>query len=161
MKEPMAFFLTWRTYGTWLHGDSRGSVDRDHNTYNTPVLGPDEQRASKEKVRLRNTEILLNPDQRAIVTEVIRQHCLWREWPLLALAVRSNHVHVVVDHAGIGPERIIGQFKTWATRRLRDNNQMDREAKIWAHHGSTRYLWDERQLRDAVTYVQDGQDIRK
>jgi len=35
---PIAFFITFRTYGTWLHGDERGSVDRCHNHYGTPRL---------------------------------------------------------------------------------------------------------------------------
>ena len=26
MPEPLAFFLTWPTYGTWLPGDERGWV---------------------------------------------------------------------------------------------------------------------------------------
>ena len=25
---PLAFLLTWTTFGTWLHGDERGSMDR-------------------------------------------------------------------------------------------------------------------------------------
>jgi hypothetical protein len=28
---PLAYLITFRCYGTWLHGDSRGSVDRFHN----------------------------------------------------------------------------------------------------------------------------------
>ena len=27
MDDPIAFFLTWVTYGTWLPGDARGWVD--------------------------------------------------------------------------------------------------------------------------------------
>ena len=25
---PLAYFISFRTFGTWLHGDRRGSVDR-------------------------------------------------------------------------------------------------------------------------------------
>ena len=28
---PLAHLSTFRSYGTWLHGDKRGSVDRSHN----------------------------------------------------------------------------------------------------------------------------------
>jgi len=35
---PLAYFLSFRSYGTWLHGDKRGSVDRFHNKYGTPRL---------------------------------------------------------------------------------------------------------------------------
>ena len=27
---PIAFFLTWSTYGTWLPGDARGWVEYQH-----------------------------------------------------------------------------------------------------------------------------------
>jgi len=28
---PLAFLITFRTYGSWLHGDMRGSIDRYNN----------------------------------------------------------------------------------------------------------------------------------
>ena len=28
--EPLGFFLTWVTYGTWLPGDTRGWVEYQH-----------------------------------------------------------------------------------------------------------------------------------
>ena len=36
---PLALLITFRCYGTWLHGDLRGSVDRDHNVYGTQRIG--------------------------------------------------------------------------------------------------------------------------
>ena len=30
---PLAYFISFRTYGTWLHGDERFSVDRKQNKY--------------------------------------------------------------------------------------------------------------------------------
>jgi hypothetical protein len=41
---PLAYFITFHTYGTWIHGDDRGSVDRHHNLYGTPMLPPDPSR---------------------------------------------------------------------------------------------------------------------
>lgn len=29
--EPLGYFLTFATYGSWLHGDVRDSKDRHHN----------------------------------------------------------------------------------------------------------------------------------
>ncbi|MDX6500593.1 MAG: hypothetical protein QOG23_3853 [Blastocatellia bacterium] len=34
---PFGYLITFRSYGTWLHGQS-GSVDRFHNAYGTPTL---------------------------------------------------------------------------------------------------------------------------
>jgi hypothetical protein len=30
MSDPLAYFLTWVTYGTWLPGDDRGWVEYRH-----------------------------------------------------------------------------------------------------------------------------------
>src|SRR5437762_2022331 len=35
---PLGYLITFRSYGTWLHGDARGSVDRFHNAFGTPRL---------------------------------------------------------------------------------------------------------------------------
>jgi hypothetical protein len=29
--QPLAYFITFTTYGTWLHGNGAGSVDPAHN----------------------------------------------------------------------------------------------------------------------------------
>jgi hypothetical protein len=46
----LAYFITFTTYGTWLHGMDKelGSVDVRHNAYATPFLGPDARRMSRE-----------------------------------------------------------------------------------------------------------------
>ena len=36
----LAYLITFRCYGTWLHGDKRGSIDRFHNAYKSPYIEP-------------------------------------------------------------------------------------------------------------------------
>lgn len=38
--QPLAYFITWRTYGTWLHGDERGSVQRGSSGPLAPPISP-------------------------------------------------------------------------------------------------------------------------
>jgi hypothetical protein len=35
---PLAYFISFRAYGTWLHGDKRGSIDRFNNRYRAPYI---------------------------------------------------------------------------------------------------------------------------
>jgi hypothetical protein len=43
------YFLTFHTYGTWLHGDERGSIDRKgYNIPGTPVRVPNSTLAKIE-----------------------------------------------------------------------------------------------------------------
>ena len=72
---PLAYFITFRTYGTWLHGDKRGSVDRFHNKYGTPRLPPNKLRENYERTLLKRPPVRLNMKQRKVVEESIREEC--------------------------------------------------------------------------------------
>lgn len=156
MGYPLAYFLSWTCYASWLHGDERGSVDRDHNAFGTPWLPPDPGREKREYERSRGPAVRLDGARRDIVRRTIEDHCRIRSWSIHALNVRTNHVHVVVSCA-VAPERAMDQFKAWCTRRLREAGLADKDARIWTEHGSTRYLWDEVSLAGAVKYVVEGQ----
>jgi len=159
MGEPIAYLLTWPTYGTWLHGDGRGSVDREHNIPGTPLIPADARRALRESARLKHKPVRLDEKSRQIVGEAIADHCRQRGWELSAMAVRTSHVHVVVGVSDRAPERMLGELKAWATRRLRAAGRLAPKDRVWAYHGSTRYLWDTRGLNAAIAYVAEGQDV--
>jgi len=40
-RISLSLLYHFRTYGTWLRGDERGSMDREHNRYGTPRIGRD------------------------------------------------------------------------------------------------------------------------
>ena len=75
MRESVAYLITWRTYGTWLHGDARGSVDREHNTPGTPLLAPDAGRAARSAGRMTQGAVELDRRGREIVAGAVREHC--------------------------------------------------------------------------------------
>ena len=75
---------------------------------------------------------------------------------LIALNVRTNHVHLVVSNSAT-PERMMDSFKAYSTKALRAVNLVRGEAKPWSRHGSTRYLWTEDHIATAVDYVLNGQ----
>lgn len=159
MDEPLAYLLTWRTFGSWLHGDDRGSVDWQHNAVDSPLLPPDVRRVRRAAERMRSAAVVLSEVARAIVADIVRRHCVVRGWELMELAVRTNHVHLVVGYAGLRPEPMLSQFKAYATRALRDAGFVTGRTAVWAEHGSTGYLWNEKQLAAAVAYVREGQDV--
>jgi hypothetical protein len=39
--RPLAYHITFGTYGTRLHGDERGTVDRAMNKPGDPIIGAD------------------------------------------------------------------------------------------------------------------------
>ena len=156
----MNFLITFRTYGTWLHGDERGSVNRDHNQYREALLDPNST-LSKHRERLMNSDaVVLNEEARNVVDRTIQEVATHRGWTILALNVLGNHVHIVVSvPEEIAPEKVMADFKSWSTRRLREASLILPKAKVWAEHGSTRYLHTAEPVYAACHYVIHGQHL--
>jgi hypothetical protein len=91
--------------------------------------------------------------RRRVVLEAICAVCHYRRWTRLAAQVRTTHVHAVVE-AESDPERVLNDFKAYASRKL---NDVEPERKRWARHGSTRWLWNPRQASAAMQYVLEEQ----
>jgi REP element-mobilizing transposase RayT len=154
----LAYFLTWTTYGTRLHGDERGSVDRAHNRRGTAFLPAQPSRERWLAERLAGEPFVLTTEARAIVDLAIRDHVVHRGWDLLALNVRTNHVHVVVNCRGThSAEAAMQQFKSWGTRRLIAAGLATSETHVWTDHGSTPHIYEVEDLMSAIHYVLNSQ----
>ena len=152
-STALAYLITFRCYGTWLHGDERGSVDRKfHNRPGTPKIAPDPELKGRDSRLLKSEPFKLDARGRRVVTDAIKEVCRVREYTLIALNVRSNHAHVVVGNSG-KPERMLNSFKSYATRALRAAGMLDNDAKAWSRHGSTKYLWTDAEIANAMDYV--------
>lgn len=94
----------------------------------------------------------LDARRRDAVLRALQEVCGYRSWGLLAAHVRTNHVHAVV-RADADPERVMTDFKRYASRLLSELGIDPPLRKRWARHGSTRWLKTEDSVRAAVTYV--------
>ena len=148
---PLAYFISFRAYSTWLHGDKRGSIDRFNNVYRAPYIQASDNWKHYNEQRLRAEPLILKARHRKSVEGAIRETCNIRKWLLLAISVRTNHVHTVVSanrKAGL----VLNAFKANATRQLRQNDLWLYEFSPWADKGSKRKLWNEQ----SVCYRYDG-----
>ena len=152
MDDPLGYFLTWVTYGTWLPGDSRGWVE-----YRRGWQLPDPVLELEAAARMVEEAVRLNRKQRDAVELQIAETCLHRNWQLHAVNCRSNHVHSVVSAADTPPKKIRIDLKAWATRCLKQQFDSARQ-NWWAERGSIRFLYDEESLEAATAYVLEGQD---
>jgi len=153
---PLAYFITFGTYGSWLHGEEKGSVDRSHNLPGTPYLEPNSARLEIEEASRQQDAYVLDEARRGHVLAAVREVCAVRQWDLFAAHVRPAHVHLVLA-AGDTPEKVMNAFKCYASRRLNAARLDDRGRKRWSRHGSTRYLWHPQAIEEAVAYVVDEQ----
>ena len=154
--SPLAYFISFRTYGTWLHGDTRGSIDRYHNRYRDPYMPQDEVWQCHNRKQLKTTPYILGARERCSVERAIRETCRIRKWHLQALNVRTNHVHSVVT-ADTKPELVLNAFKGNATRHLKVDQLWRHQSSPWADKGSKIRLSNERSVANAIAYVLNGQ----
>jgi hypothetical protein len=158
-SDPLAFFITWTCYGTWLPGDDRGWTKwQKGERISQPRLA--------EWCREQMTEkpLFLLEDQRNIVNDTVALHCQIRGWYLHAVNCRSNHCHTVVTASSHDGEQVRDQLKSWCKRKLKDHERshgvVDKELreKWWTENGSVRYLFDEESLEAAIRYTLEAQD---
>ena len=154
--RPLAYLISFRTHGTWLHGDPRGSIDRHRNRYNSPYIPPNNEWQSYSRRQMRGVPLILQARERRCVESAIRETSEIRQWLLLAVNARTNHVHAVVDTDCV-PERVLNAYKANATRLLRANRLWREAFSPWADKGSCRRLWNEQSVARAVDYVLNGQ----
>jgi REP element-mobilizing transposase RayT len=151
----IAIFSTWTTYGTWLPGDSRGWYQSGRG-----LQHPDALRQFEASLRMAESVITLDRDQRRLAEKTITDHCAIRSWNLHAVNCRSNHVHVVVTAPVRRIELPREQFKAWCTRRLKEREQSPASAvrdNCWTERGWDEYIDGEEALAIVIAYVREGQ----
>lgn len=149
---PLAYLISFRSYGTWLHGDKRGSVDRFHRRYGTPCIPPNEPWRKYNLASLKQPPVQLDRQRREAIEKAIRETCKIRGWSLLAVNARTNHIHSVVS-ANCKPDPVLIALKANATREMREAGCWNSVRTPWVKRGSKKYLWDEAAVSNAVAYV--------
>ena len=157
--DPLAYFITFTCYGTYLPGDERGWTK-----WHRGEQLPRPRLEAWCRKQMSEPPILLDADQRAIVEQAIRDHCQIRRWTLHAVNCRSNHCHLVVTARDYAGELVRDQVKAWGTRRLKEHQERDGVPRDklrenwWTRKGSVRHLFDDESLEAAVMYTQEAQD---
>jgi len=155
-KFPPAYFITISTYGTWLPGDSRGSVDRKSSFFGTDSrpARPALEQASRDAMK--STPVTFNQDARRVVLGSFIEVAEFRGWRLWAAHVRTEHVHIVIE-AAADEDKVLRDLKARATRLLREAELVSPDQPVWVHHGSTRKLWKAEDVEAAVIYTLEEQ----
>lgn len=155
---PLAYFITFSTYGTWLHGThkGKGSVDRKHNQHGTPFVAPDTTRLSNADTAMTQPAYVLDEAHRNIVRDAIIDIATEKQWDLLVLHVRTNHVHIVI-RAEREPGRLMSDLKARASRDLNRANLDPPNRKRWTRHGSTLHLFTPAKVNEKIRYTIDQQ----
>ena len=144
MPKTLGYMLTWTTYGTWLQGDARGYVK------NGKIFPGDKILHASNLSKLCNGPINLSAAQRLAVRAAILTEADKLGQKILALAVASNHIHLVAEYIPKPVGRVVSHYKNAARLTLRITGGTDR---WWSKGYDKRYCFDAHSLQSRIAYV--------
>lgn len=135
MARMIGFMATWTTYGTWLQGNKKGYVK------NGTILGANAELEKSNKELVRHDKIKIPKSLRKKVKNAILKEAEEIGQKIYALAVSSNHVHIVVESI--------------ATKALRKHGFAN---IVWTKGFDKRYCYHQHELEMKIKYVQRHED---
>jgi len=144
MARMIGFMATWTTYGTWLQGSKKGCVKNGITLKANPEL------EKSNEALLKHDKITIPKNIRIIIKNAILKEAEETGQKVFALAVCSNHVHIVVESIGKKCGYSVGRFKKAATKALRKYGFND---KVWTKGFDKRYCYNEQELGRKIKYV--------
>lgn len=145
MARMIGFLATWTTYGTWLQGDRKGYVK------NGATLEANAELEKSNRELLKHNKIKIPKSLRNTVKDAILKEAEEIGQKVYAIAVCSNHIHIVVESIGKSCGYSVGRFKKAATKALRKYGFTD---MVWTKGFDKRYCYHHCELETKIRYVQ-------
>ncbi|MBN1795893.1 MAG: transposase [Sedimentisphaerales bacterium] len=146
MAKTLGFILTWTTYGSWLQGDKRRYVK------NGKVLDGDEELFELCRFLQKGPTVKLRYNEKQIVHLAILNEAERVNLKVGALAVCSNHVHLLLWFTPIPISSLISRFKNISTSALK---KLGRTERIWTRGYDKRFCYNEDQFNAYIKYIND------
>ena len=145
MSSVIAYMVTWTTYGSWLPGDKRGYVKDGE------ILSEDKCLEEICKKLMKSDGFKLTKRQQQIAKEAIIEKANSFGQVLHAIAVCSNHVHLIVENTKKPIGVTVSQYKNAARIALREAGI---NSKLWTRGFDKRFCFDEAKLKNKIAYVE-------
>ena len=113
MSKTLGYTLTWTTYGSWLPGDERGYVKDGR------ILHGDEKLVDLCEKFQKGHTVKLRHNEKHVVRQAILNEAERIGQTIEALAVCSNHIHVVARYFAEPIGETVSRFKNVTTSALR------------------------------------------
>ena len=144
MGKTVGYMLTWTTYGSWLQGDERGYVKQGR------VLRGDKRLVALCEKLQKGKTVKLRDSEEDIVRRAILDEAQHSGRKVQALAVCSNHVHLVLRYSPEPVGRTVSRFKNVASAALRRHG---RAGRVWTRGFDKRFCFDSDDLARRIQYV--------
>jgi REP element-mobilizing transposase RayT len=149
MSKIVGYMITWTTYGSWLPGDERGYVDNGKILLGNPTV------LQRNRKRQKLPVVKLNKNEKQIVKQIIFSEAAKIIHKIEALAVYSNHIHLLARPHTKSIEELASRYKSITTRALW---QQGRRARIWTRGYDKRFCFTEEQFAARIKYIKNHHD---
>lgn len=151
---PLAYHITFGTYGMRLHGDPRGTVSRAQNRYGEPFIETDLRWEREERLSLKFPPVFLTEEQRLFGEKVIPLICQRGGWKYHIAACQPDPCHTLLTGAAEG-KAIRKWLKRWLSEELSSRWPLKEEQVWWAECGSVKWIFDEEYFLTAYEYIRN------
>jgi len=146
MSKIAGYMVTWTTYGSWLPGDERGYVEDGQ------ILPGNTYTLKRNMNRQKSSTVRLNAQERKIVRQVILAEAKRIGHKIQALAVCTNHIHLLAEPHSESIADTVGRYKSITTRVLW---QHGRKGRIWTRGYDKRFCFTKEELLRRVQYIEN------
>ena len=160
LEHPLAYHITFGTYGMRLHGGEQGTVSRDQNRFGEPIFGRDVVWERIERSSMKFAPVVLNDAQRRVIEEIVPSICVRGKWEYHTAAARSDHVHVMLASTKEG-KRVRQWLKRWLGEELSKQWQREPKQTWWAIGGSVKSIWNEEYFTNVFEYIRRQRTTRE
>jgi len=145
VAKTLGYMITWTTYGTWLQGDERGYL-KDGTIYpgNKALMESNRQLQLQDAIRLSRI-------QQQVVQKAIFEEAASQGQRIYALAVQSNHIHMVAENIPQPISKVVAYYKKAARLALK---AMGHNGKLWTKGYDKGFCFDEARLKERIKYVE-------
>jgi len=144
MGKTVGYMLTWTTYASWLQGDERGYVKEGR------MLCADKGLVALCEKFQKGHAAKLRSDEKDIVRRAILDEAQRIGRNVEALAVCSNHVHLVLRYSPEPIGRTVSRFKNVASAALRSHG---RAGRVWTRGFDKRFCFNPDDMTRRIRYV--------
>lgn len=144
MAKTVGYMLTWTTYGSWLPGDER------KYTQNGKVLDGNKKIYNHSRKIQKSATVKLTKKEKSIVEQTIINEAKNIGQQLEAIAVCSNHVHVVFRWSYHPVKEVVSRYKNVSMFAL---HNIGRTGRIWTRGYYTRFCDQEQVFTGQIEYV--------
>ena len=144
MAKMVGYMVTWTTYGTWSQGDRRGYVRE------WKILPADAGLEEANKKLQKSGLVRLTPKQKRVVEEAVVKEAKRIGQEMLALAVCSNHIHLVASKGNESIENAVSRYKNVSSCALKKTGLTKR---IWTRGFDKRFCFSGEHLEQKIKYV--------